>query len=94
MSKEKCTCGCNTDIITLDGMVFSDHTSKWMKKSEWDKMYKPKPKKMSKAKQILSVKELKNLARFLIDDGSNKEYTRGICELIADIDGIPEFPFH
>ena len=44
MSKEKCTCGCNTDIITLDGMVFSDHTSKWMKKSEWDKMYKPKPK--------------------------------------------------
>ncbi len=44
---------------------------------------------MSKAKEIL-VKELKNLARFLIDDGSNKEYTRGICELIADIDGIPE----
>lgn len=45
--------------------------------------------KMEKAKEIL-VKELKNLARFLIDDGSNKEYTRGICELIADIDGIPE----
>ena len=36
------------------------------------------------------VKKLKNLARFLIDDGSNKEYTRGICELIADVDGIPE----
>lgn len=45
--------------------------------------------KMEKAKEIL-VKELKNLARFLIDDGSNKEYTRGICELIADIDGILE----
>lgn len=45
MSKEKCTCGCNTDIITLDGMVFSDHTCKWMEKSEWDKMYKNKPSK-------------------------------------------------
>jgi len=43
MSKEeKCTCGCGTDIITVDNMVFSDHTSKWMDKSEWDKMYKPK----------------------------------------------------
>ncbi len=36
------------------------------------------------------IKEIKYLARFLIDDGSNKEYTRGICELIADMDGIPE----
>ena len=34
MSKEeKCTCGCGTIIITVDDMVYSDHTSKWMKKS-------------------------------------------------------------
>ena len=36
------------------------------------------------------VGKLKDLAKPLIDDGSNREYTRGICELIADIDGIPE----
>jgi len=60
MSKEKCTCGCNTDIITLDGMVFSDHTSKWMKKSEWDKMYKPKTKKMKRR----IYKWLKRLTKF------------------------------
>ena len=43
MSKvEKCTCGCNTDIITVDSMVYSDHTSKWMTKEEWNKLYKPK----------------------------------------------------
>jgi hypothetical protein len=42
--EEKCTCGCGTDIITVDNMVFSDHTSKWMNKSEWDKMYEPKQK--------------------------------------------------
>ena len=42
--EEKCTCGCGTDIITVDNMVFSDHTSKWMDKSEWDKMYKPELK--------------------------------------------------
>ena len=39
--EEKCTCGCGTDIIIVDNMVFSDHTSKWMKKADWDKMYKP-----------------------------------------------------
>ena len=46
MSKEeKCTCGCGTNIITIDNMVFSDHTSKWMKKTDWDKMYKPKQRR-------------------------------------------------
>lgn len=29
---------------------------------------------------------IKNLAKPLIDDGENVEYTRGICELIADLD--------
>jgi hypothetical protein len=33
--------------------------------------------------QIAYIKEL---AKLLVDDGSNLEYTRGICELIADID--------
>jgi len=33
------------------------------------------------------IKDLKWTAKLLIDDGSNEEYTRGICELIADMDG-------
>ena len=33
---------------------------------------------------------IKNLAKPLVDDGENLEYTRGICELIADIDGKPD----
>ena len=36
------------------------------------------------------IEHIKKLAKQLIDDGSNKEYTRGICELIAGIDGIPD----
>ena len=36
------------------------------------------------------IKHIKKLASLLIDDGENGEYTRGICELIADIDGIPD----
>lgn len=35
------------------------------------------------------IEHIKELAKLLIDDGSNLEYTRGICELIADIDGRP-----
>jgi len=33
---------------------------------------------------------IKNIAKPLVDDGENLEYTRGICELIADIDGKPD----
>jgi len=33
------------------------------------------------------INYIKELAKPLIDDGENIEYTRGICELIADIDG-------
>jgi hypothetical protein len=29
---------------------------------------------------------IKHLAKPLIDDGENVEYTRGVCELIADLD--------
>jgi len=39
-----------------------------------------------------TIEELKLAASNLIEDGSNKEYTRGICELLADIDGIAEIP--
>lgn len=35
---------------------------------------------------------LKNIAKMLVDDGENVEYTRGICELIAEIDGIEDIP--
>jgi len=31
---------------------------------------------------------LKKFATILVDDGDNVEYTRGICELIAEFDGI------
>ena len=40
-------------------------------------------------KQI-TVDRLKELAKMLVDDGINVEYTRGICELIADVDGIED----
>lgn len=39
------------------------------------------------------IKYIKELAKPLIDDGKNTEYTRGICELIADLDGIKDV-FH
>lgn len=32
------------------------------------------------------IEFIKKLAKPLVDDGENREYTRGICELIADID--------
>jgi hypothetical protein len=35
----------------------------------------------------MKVDKLKSIAKELIDDGTNTEYVRGICELIADIDG-------
>ena len=38
------------------------------------------------------INYLKMLAEQLIDDGENTEYTRGICELIAEIDGIEDIP--
>ena len=39
------------------------------------------------------IEYIKKIAIPLIDDGSNVEYTRGVCELIADIDG-KEDVFH
>ena len=39
------------------------------------------------------IEYIKTLAKPLIDDGENIEYTRGICELIADLDGIEDV-FH
>jgi len=33
---------------------------------------------------------LKQLAKLLVDDGENTEYTRGICELIAEIDAVED----
>ncbi len=32
------------------------------------------------------IEFIKSTARILVDDGDNKEYTRGIAELIADLD--------
>ena len=32
------------------------------------------------------IAHVKSLAKDLIDDGTNEEYTRGICELIGEID--------
>ena len=40
--------------------------------------------------KTLTITRLKMAAKLLIDDGSNAEYTRGICELIADVDGTPD----
>jgi hypothetical protein len=42
---------------------------------------------------VEQIQHIKKLAKGLIDDGENKEYTRGICELIADFDGTPDV-FH
>ena len=39
------------------------------------------------------INYIKQIAKYLVDDGENEEYTRGICELIADIDGKPDV-FH
>ena len=39
------------------------------------------------------INYIKQIAKYLVDDGENEEYTRGICELIADIDGKPNV-FH
>jgi hypothetical protein len=36
------------------------------------------------------IKYIKELAKPLVDDGENAEYTRGICELIADLDGVED----
>jgi len=36
------------------------------------------------------IEYIKNTAKILVDDGDNKEYTRGIAELIADLDGKPD----
>lgn len=33
------------------------------------------------------IETIKSFASILVDDGSNEEYTRGICELIAEFDG-------
>lgn len=36
---------------------------------------------------IQNMNTIKAVAKELIGDGRNTEYTRGICELIADLDG-------
>lgn len=35
----------------------------------------------------ITIAELKAIAQELIDYGTITEYTRGICELLADVDG-------
>ena len=42
--------------------------------------------------KAISKAKLLELAKSLVDDGENIEYTRGICELIADLDGIHDVP--
>ena len=42
--------------------------------------------------KTISIEKLKATAKDLLDDGSNIEYTRGICELLADVDGIEDMP--
>lgn len=37
---EDCPCGCGSEIIKEGGMVFSDHTSKWMTDKEWESQFK------------------------------------------------------
>ena len=37
-----------------------------------------------------TIDKLKYHAKFLVDTGENVEYTRGICELLAEIDCTPE----
>jgi len=36
------------------------------------------------------IKYIKGLGKFLVDDGDNQEYTRGVCELIATMDCIKD----
>jgi hypothetical protein len=38
--------------------------------------------------KTINIDTLKKVAKDLIDDGTNVEYVRGICELIADVDGL------
>lgn len=38
----------------------------------------------------INIQKIKIFAKTLIEDSDNIEYARGICELIAEIDGIPE----
>ncbi|MCA6367641.1 MAG: hypothetical protein IM631_12900 [Cytophagales bacterium] len=40
--------------------------------------------------KTVNIETLKDIARNLLQDGANTEYARGICELIADVDGLPE----
>lgn len=40
--------------------------------------------------KTITIIELKQIAKLLIDDGTNLEYIRGICELIADADGVED----
>ena len=40
----------------------------------------------------LSIQAIKDTAKELIDKDRVSEYTRGICELIADIDGKKDTP--
>jgi hypothetical protein len=40
--------------------------------------------------KTVNIDTLKKVAKDLIDDGTNVEYVRGICELIADIDGLAD----
>jgi Asp-tRNA(Asn)/Glu-tRNA(Gln) amidotransferase C subunit len=36
------------------------------------------------------IKYIKTIAKILVDDGENEEYTRGITELIAELDPLCE----
>lgn len=40
--------------------------------------------------KTVSIETLKDRARELLQDGAASEYARGICELIAEVDGLPE----
>jgi len=40
----------------------------------------------------VSILDLKKAAKMLVDDGSNTEYTRAICELIGEFDGAEDTP--
>lgn len=39
---------------------------------------------------LVKLSTVKTLGKSLIDDGENIEYTRGVCELIADLDGVED----
>lgn len=40
--------------------------------------------------KTVDIDRLKTIAADLVEDGINIEYTRGICELIAEVDGIED----